>query len=726
MDIDNNLSCDDFLLPNTSSSLQTGIDYPCTKEARETKPPSVKKAPGKCEPPPEQYKISSSSSSMSSGLMSQDYRTTKEHPMKTPNIAYELAVAKSIMQQYSSISGDNLFDHLSDVIKRVIDERPPNVIDFFEEFSRNVREQKFHLPERFPPHAVFEENRMYKVAKKQLISMKLPYPDDSMIQVAAEDDLEEEHAKTEDIKLELKQEPLGKFHTFNECVQHLQFFWNQCGFSISNENIFQLACSMNRLQTHPSIMQCRFWGVINGLKASYYIVEASLTNEEYESRLLQMEKEIQENHQQDHKESLNNPKQFSHIGPELTPGALGWENHPEEDLFKMKAYDVPIPLVEAVDVYDIPPEHIGKGVNRYSYFVVNSLSDEWIELPIVTPKQIVLSRQIKKFLTGDLEADIVSYPYFCGKEKHYLRALIARITAGTYIAPKNYYRKMTKKEIRLFEGIDEDEAEDEEEEEEEESQMGEEEENEDGVGDNDIVLLKNEKYDTAIPLNTLNNSEKWVHVRPNILQQGRIVWYNEVRAQREREKERKRLEKLRLQEEMGEDESEHEEDDEEADDEGEEEELEEKAEKGPAILTSCSQDVSSEIPIAWTGRFTSKFTNQNERILIMKSNIWPGACTFIYKDLCESIYLGWGHKYVSRNMSWKHMTAIADEYQHKIGDFIETIDPSVEMEEAYQLSLLKKELKFKQIDDYEEHEVIESTDDDKDDEDDDDEDEEEE
>ncbi|XP_037826942.1 nucleophosmin-like [Lucilia sericata] len=77
-------------------------------------------------------------------------------------------------------------------------------------------------------------------------------------------------------------------------------------------------------------------------------------------------------------------------------------------------------------------------------------------------------------------------------------------------------------------------------------------------------------------------------------------------------------------------------------------------------------------------------------------------------------------------MSWKHMTAIADEYQHKTEDFIETIDPSVEMEEAYQLSLLKKELKFKQIDDYEEHEAIESTDDDKEDEDDDDEDEEEE
>lgn len=65
------------------------------------------------------------------------------------------------------------FDHISDIIKRVIDERPPNIIDFFEEFSRNVREQKFHLPERFPPDAIYEESRNYKVAKKILLSMKV-------------------------------------------------------------------------------------------------------------------------------------------------------------------------------------------------------------------------------------------------------------------------------------------------------------------------------------------------------------------------------------------------------------------------------------------------------------------------------------------------------------------------------------------------------------------------
>lgn len=355
-----------------------------------------------------------------------------------------------------------------------MDERPPNVIDFFEEFSRNVREQKLHLPERFPPHAVYEENRLYKVAKKLLISMKLPYPEDDTAQVADED-LEEERHNAEDLKLELKQEPLLPiFRSFYDRVQHLQFFWNQCGFSISSEDIFQLACSMNRLQTHPSIRQCRFWGMLNGLKASYYVVEAYLSNEEIESRAILMQKEMIEMN----KTWQQNLKPPVHIGSELTPGLVGWDNYPVDDLQKMKPSVLPVPLMKQPDVFDIPPEPIGSGVNRYSYFVVNSLSDDWLELPICTPKQIQVSRQITKFLTGDLEADIVSHPYFPGQEKHYLRAMISRITAGTYIAPKGYYRKMTKREKRLFDGLDFDEMEEEEAEEEEETLMGEGEEEE--------------------------------------------------------------------------------------------------------------------------------------------------------------------------------------------------------------------------------------------------------
>jgi len=82
-------------------------------------------------------------------------------------------------------------------------------------------------------------------------------------------------------------------------------------------------------------MQCRFWGCINGLKASYYIVEASLTREEIASRLVMMEDEMRQKQVplQMRKDREDKPLP-PHIGPELTPGIYGWEEFPPEELEK--------------------------------------------------------------------------------------------------------------------------------------------------------------------------------------------------------------------------------------------------------------------------------------------------------------------------------------------------------------------------------------------------------
>lgn len=45
---------------------------------------------------------------------------------------------------------------------------------------------------------------------------------------------------------------------------------------------------------------------------------------------------------------------------------------------------------------------------------------------------------IKRVFTGNLNAPVQSFPPFPGKERHLLRAQIARITHGTQICPKGY------------------------------------------------------------------------------------------------------------------------------------------------------------------------------------------------------------------------------------------------------------------------------------------------
>jgi radial spoke head protein 4A len=47
---------------------------------------------------------------------------------------------------------------------------------------------------------------------------------------------------------------------------------------------------------------------------------------------------------------------------------------------------------------------------------------------------------MKKFLTGRLDAPVICYPPFQGTESNYLRAQIARVSAGSQISPIGYYR----------------------------------------------------------------------------------------------------------------------------------------------------------------------------------------------------------------------------------------------------------------------------------------------
>lgn len=52
-------------------------------------------------------------------------------------------------------------------------------------------------------------------------------------------------------------------------------------------------------------------------------------------------------------------------------------------------------------------------------------------------------------MTGDLNAKIFSSPSFPGLEKHYLKAILVRITFGTQIVPKDYF-KLNEDNRKLF------------------------------------------------------------------------------------------------------------------------------------------------------------------------------------------------------------------------------------------------------------------------------------
>jgi hypothetical protein len=84
-----------------------------------------------------------------------------------------------------------------------------------------------------------------------------------------------------------------------------------------------------------------------------------------------------------------------------------------------------------------------EGINRYIYWVSNSIMEDWYELPDITHEQLVASRNFKYQFTGILDAKVRGFSYFPGKESHLLKCQIIRIMHSCNIVPDGYLRAAT-------------------------------------------------------------------------------------------------------------------------------------------------------------------------------------------------------------------------------------------------------------------------------------------
>jgi len=130
-------------------------------------------------------------------------------------------------------------------------------------------------------------------------------------------------------------------------------------------------------------------------------------------------------------------------------------------------------------------ESAGVGVNAVSFWVTNSLMDDWVELPVIGPEHLSVAFETKVRLSGNLNDPIYTHPPFPGKEKHYLKAQITRITFASTLAPQGVYK------------VNEE-------------------------NDRDIAPDAEFAFPTREELYT---NEKWVHVHPQILKSGRITHF---------------------------------------------------------------------------------------------------------------------------------------------------------------------------------------------------------
>ncbi|XP_064454099.1 radial spoke head protein 4 homolog A [Mirounga angustirostris] len=488
----------------------------------------------------------------------------------------EIAIqsAKAYLLKTSSKSGLNLYDHLSDMLTKVLDERPENAVDIIESISQDVKMAHF----RKKLDTLQNENEMlpiYEIAEKQKALFL--------------------HGNLEGADQELEDE-IAENSLPN--VMESAFYFEQAGVGLGTDETYRVFLALKQLtDTHP-IQRCRFWGKILGLEMNYIVAEV----------------EFREGEDEEDVEDEN-------VTEERDDGDSEADENDEEEL-RRTFYKTPQP---------IPKEESRTGANKYVYFVCNEPGGPWVKLPSVTPAQIVIARKIKKFFTGHLETPIVSYPPFPGNESNYLRAQIARISAGTHVSPLGFYQ------------FGEEEGEEEEEEVE-------------GRRDN---FEENPDFEGIQVIDLVESLSNWVHHVQHILSQGRCNWFNPTQKSEEEEEE---------------------EDEEKEEEKGEEPDYMEE-EVGPPLLTPISEDLEIQNIPPWTTRLSSNLIPQYA-IAVLRSNLWPGAYAFSNGKKFENFYIGWGHKYSPDNYTPPALPPVYEEYPSG-AEITEMDDPSVEEERAF-------------------------------------------
>ncbi|KAF8066356.1 RSP4 [Scenedesmus sp. PABB004] len=254
------------------------------------------------------------------------------------------------------------------------------------------------------------------------------------------------------------------------------------------------------------------------------------------------------------------------------------------------------------------PLEWGSGANAYVYFVGNALGGPLTQLPHVTPAQaraarrapapppraggagrrararraqVKAARQLKRLLTGRLDARVSSYPVFPGREANFLRAQIARISCTTVVCPAGLFVV-----------------------------------NEDGG-------LEAAEEPPQLPVREMGAPANWVHRYPHLKRQGRCAVHKREAPEGEEDSFEYTEEEL---------------------EEGPEQlaalEGDDEVGGGPAWSPLFS---SSDAHVKNQAR-TRAAPGARAAVAGLRSNLWPGAACACLGPRFTNVYVGWGAK----------------------------------------------------------------------------------
>ncbi|XP_072929487.1 radial spoke head protein 6 homolog A [Epargyreus clarus] len=543
-------------------------------------------------------------------LLEPDIIAATENVM--PDLNNDLILAKNFLKQQSGATGDSLYDHLVDVVQKILTQKPPDVVDSFEHYSWQLKLEKFR-----PNFDLL--NDIYLTPPQLAAVQKV----DEMFRLVASKSETLENLGEEEQELDLEEDSIKP--RIADLIEH-NYYFHEAGYGLPHSECYAVYISLHMLAIKEPVATVRFFGKIFGTKANYYVAETDLTIEELDRRIREFDMKDMPGEGEGIEEARVLEMEEE---KELMGEGEGKEEKPKEPVPPKLP---PEPVSTWQPPVQIPVERPGQGVNKKVFWVCNSPGDQWICLPDVTPDQIRVARLTVHCVTGDLNAEVLTFPPFAGTERNYLRAQLARIAASTSISPQGFYTFGS----------------------------GEEEEDidlEEGAGD--MAFNPNPFYQGHSLKDLVDsNLTYWVHHGRYILKQGRTLWWNPNADMEE----------------------------------GVEEEEDEgpppvEPEVGLPLFTTLSEDARVEGLPAWTPRISSTLA-PDRAVAVLRSNIWPGAVAYANSGKkSENLYMGWGLKYQPPNFSPLQLPRPQSEYP--VGpEVMEMADPTFADEEAYRIAHL--------------------------------------
>ncbi|CAN0029291.1 unnamed protein product [Phaeothamnion confervicola] len=275
--------------------------------------------------------------------------------------------ARQILSAPGAAGGPSLYDHLSDVLLKVLTERPADAAEMFEHLSVEARASR--VAEPAAPEAVPEAADATSAPSHGAVLG----PAASAAKAARVKWAARAHAFFRQGRDGGEEDEADSGVTVPDMMDEAGL-WEWAGVSLGRLETYRLYLSLKALARglpagHESL---RFWGRITTRGGAYLVAEAKATDES---------------------------------NSELDPA-----------------------IAEGTD-----------GANRFAYWVSSAAGHAWELLPPVTAAQVVGARQLRRYLTGDLNAPVPGYPPFPGKERALLRAQIARIASATSVSPAGFF-----------------------------------------------------------------------------------------------------------------------------------------------------------------------------------------------------------------------------------------------------------------------------------------------